>query len=57
MPNADKRAQEKHSLLRIDDSFKKIIITDENVKSYYDDAGILIIGLRHFLMNVNALEE
>lgn len=38
-------------LLNINDSFKKIIITDENIKRKTDEKGILTIGLLDFLLD------
>lgn len=55
LPNVEKKLQEERSLLKINDAFKKIIIVKDNIKSYYDDNGILIIGLRDFLLNVDCL--
>lgn len=45
-----KEEQEKRSLLNIDDSFKKIIIQRNPVEPWYDDDGILRIGLMDFLL-------
>ena len=44
-----KKTQEENSLLRINDSFKKIIIQKEKVIPHYDDNGIYIICLEDFL--------
>lgn len=44
-----KKTQEENSLLRINDSFKKIIIQKEKVIPHYDDNGIFIICLEDFL--------
>lgn len=44
-----KKAQEENSLLRINDSFKKIIIQKEKVIPHYDDNGIYITCLEDFL--------
>ncbi len=45
-----KMAQEKGSLVSIDDSFKKIIIQRDPVEPWYDDDGILHLGLMDFLL-------
>lgn len=45
-----KKTQEDNSLLRINDSFKKIIIQKEKVIPHYDDNGIYIICLEDFLI-------
>ena len=52
LPYEDKRKQEMASLLRINDSFKKIIIVKDDIKPWTDENGILTIGLIDFLMDV-----
>ena len=50
IPDEDKRKQEMASLMRINDSFKKIIIVKDDIKPWTDENGILTIGLMDFLM-------
>lgn len=50
MPDEDKRKQGIASLMRINDSFKKIIIVKDDIKPWTDENGILTIGLMDFLM-------
>ena len=50
MPDEEKRKQEMASLMRINDSFKKIIIVKDDIKPWTDEYGILTIGLMDFLM-------
>ena len=57
LSDEDKRKQEMGSLLRINDSFKKIIIVKEDIKPWCDDNGILTMGLLDFLMNPNSLRQ
>lgn len=45
-----KLEQELASLKKINDSFKKIIITRDDIAPYHDDNGVLIIGLMDFLL-------
>ena len=45
-----KKEQEENSLLRINDSFKKIIIQKEKIIPHYDDNGIYITCLEDFLI-------
>lgn len=45
-----KRQQETASLRKIDDSFRKIIVVRDDIQSYHDDNGYLIIGLFDFLL-------
>lgn len=56
LPDEDKRKQEMGSLLRINDSFKKIIIVKDDIKPWRDENGILTIGLLDFLMKPDSLE-
>lgn len=56
LPDDEKRKQEMASLLRINDSFKKIIIVRDDIKPYHDDNGILIMGLMDFLLRTNVNE-
>ena len=51
----EKKEQEERSLLNINDSFKKIIITGENIKRKTDEKGILTIGLLDFLLDENCI--
>ena len=44
-----KREQELQSLRRIDDSFRKIVIVDDDIASWTNDEGITFMGLFQFL--------
>lgn len=55
MPTDAKARQESASLLRIDDSFKKIIIVKDHIKPKRDENGIVTIGLMDFLLNPGLL--
>ena len=57
MPTAEKMEQEQRSLVKIDDSFKKIIITKDNPTPTYNEAGILVMNVYDFLLNGNSLEQ
>lgn len=48
--------QEEKSLNAIKDSFKKIIITKDTIIPRYENSGILIIGLKDFLLNPSSLD-
>ncbi|MBQ9336649.1 MAG: ATP-binding protein [Lentisphaeria bacterium] len=52
----EKEIQEKRPFLRINDSFKKIILVRENIKPRRDDNGIVTMGLLDFLLLPNSLE-
>lgn len=49
MPTEDKLRQERRPLLSIDDHFRKIIITGDDIHRKEDEQGILTIGLFDFL--------
>ena len=52
LPTEEKKER---SLLNINDNFKKIIITGENIKRKIDEKGILTIGLLDFLLDENCI--
>ena len=56
LPNQEKVEQEQASLIKIPDSFKKIIITSGNFPVWRNDQGITIIGLFDFLLNDDSLD-
>ena len=56
IPDEEKREQEIRSLLKIDDSFKKIVITSHAPAPLYDDHGILTMSVYDFLLNPDSLE-
>lgn len=55
LPDAEKIAQEKASLLEINDSFNKIILVREVMKPVRDNDGVLIMSVFDFLLNENSL--
>ncbi len=57
MPDHVKSAQEQRPLTKISDSFRKVIISGDNYGKFYNDEGILRIGVFEFLLNVNCLDE
>lgn len=52
----EKALQETRPLINISDSFKKIIVVRDDIKLWRNDDGILIIGIREFLLNKNSLD-
>ena len=52
----EKINQEQRGLLRIPDSFRKIVVVGENIKVRRDENGIATIGLRNFLLDENSLK-
>lgn len=57
IPNQEKMAQEERPLNAVHDSFKKIIIVKDDIKSWRNDNGTLIMGLKEFLLNQDSLEK
>ena len=55
MNTEEKREQEERPLNAIGDSFKKIIVVRDNIKLRRNDAGIVTIGIRNFLLDENSL--
>lgn len=51
----EKLIQERRSLLKINDSFKKIIIVKDNIKPRIDEDGIVTIGIIGFLLDPDSL--
>lgn len=56
LPDMNKMKQECASLDRINDSFKKIIVVQDNVSPWHNEKGYLIINILDFLLNPNCLE-
>lgn len=56
LDSPEKAEQEMRPLLKIKDSFKKIIIIKENIKPRRTDDGIVIMGIVHFLLNDDSLD-
>ena len=57
IPDEVKRAQEIRPFRKIDDSFKKIIITKDIVPAQYDENGILTLNIYDFLLNPSSIEK
>ena len=57
IPDEEKRAQEIRPFKKINDSFKKIIITKDIVPPYYDENGILTMSIYDFLLDYSSLEK
>lgn len=56
MESEEKMRQERASLLKVDDSFKKIIVLGEECPVTRDEQGITTIGIYDFLLKENSLE-
>ena len=55
IPDREKLEQEEGSLIRISDSFKKIIIAKNTISPRFTESGTLIINIFDFLLNENSL--
>lgn len=56
MPDEEKMAQEKRSLLLISDSFRKIVIIGERMKLRRDNFGIVLMGIYEFLADQKLID-
>ena len=52
----EKHAQEIESLLRVGDSFKKLVVVKEDIEPWRDEKGILYMGVKQFLLDESAME-
>ena len=57
LPDEAKRTQEIRPFRKIDDSFRKIIITRDIVQPYYDEFGILTVNIYDFLLDPSCLDK
>lgn len=55
LPSEEKREQELRSLKSIDDSFLKFVITENAVKRYQDENGVVFMNIYEFLLDENSL--
>ena len=56
LPDQEKMDQEQASLIKISDSFKKIIVVNSNTPVWRNDQGILVMNLYDFLLNEDSLD-
>lgn len=52
----EKTLQEERPLLNIGDEFKKIIVVKDDIKHWFTEEGILVIGIKEFLLNEKSLD-
>ena len=54
---SDKRLNNEYdALIKVPNSFKKIIVINRPFLSYHDEKGVLLISLEEFLLNKNSLD-
>ena len=56
LDDSKKMEQEIRLFKRINDSFKKIVITSDTPKPFYSNDGILMMNVYDFLLNQDSLE-
>lgn len=56
IPDSEKMRQEIRPFLNTKDSFKKILLVERTAKPRYDDNGVLIMGVKEFLLDENSLD-
>ena len=54
--DSEKREQEINSLIRIPDSFRKIVAVGNRINPWKDENGILYIGIEQFLLDETAID-
>ena len=57
LPTVEKAGQEERPLVNISDSFKKIIVVNEDILLKRDENGVVTMSLKEFLMDENALDR
>ena len=57
LPDEGKYQQEVRPFRKIDDSFKKILITGDPVRPRYDEHGVLVMNIFDFLLDAHSLEK
>jgi len=53
----EKLAQEIRPFLKIQDSFKKLVITSDTPKPFYSEEGVLLMNVYDFLLSPDSLEQ
>ncbi len=56
MSSEEKIKQEKNSLNKLNDSFKKFVIVKDDIKTQIDENGLITMGIFEFLLNENSLD-
>lgn len=52
----EKRLQEINSLIRVNDSFRKIVVVKDNIIPWHDERGILYVGIEQFLLDESSMD-
>lgn len=54
--NKEKEKQEMRSLVNVNDFFKKVIVVKDDIEPWHNEEGVLIVGIKDFLLNENSLD-
>ncbi len=57
LSTSEKAYQEEHFLRNIGDSFKKIVIVNDDIMLRRNDAGVVTMSIRNFLLDEHVLER
>jgi len=55
--NKGKQKQETMPFMKIQDSFKKIVVVKEDIVPWHDESGILYMGVEQFLLDETAIDQ
>ena len=56
IPDDEKREQETRPLLKINDAFRKVVVTFDGMPPYHNEDGILVLRLEDFLKGQESLD-
>ena len=56
LPDREKIIQELRPLKKIDDSFKKIVVTGDLIHTAYNDDGVLFMNIYDFLLKPDSID-
>lgn len=57
LPDKEKQQQETRPFTKIEDSFKKIIVTHDMIPKFYNEEGVLMVNIYDFLLNESIFNE
>lgn len=57
IPSQDKMEQETRPFRKVPDSFRRILVIGDDVRPWTDDNGVLIVGIRDFLLNESIMSR
>lgn len=55
LPDAEKIQTEQRPLMKINDGYRKIVVTGEKIPTVTDEHGIVTMNIYEFLLNQNSL--